>query len=100
MLDFSFSRRNVTYHLCQNFQSNLLIVTLAVKYIQNLQNSVLFQLKSTIVVKELSVTTGLLGRREITFQLYSLKDYIRIETVAGPPAKLKFIDLDPEQVCH
>ena len=58
-----------------------------------------FQAKSSIIVKDISVTGGTLGRREITFQFSSMKDYVRIESVAGPPAKLKFIDLDPEQVC-
>ena len=57
-----------------------------------------FQFKSTLIVKEVTVTSGTLGRREITFQLYNLKDYVRIETVAGPPAKLKFVDFDQEQV--
>ena len=50
-------------------------------------------------MKDVSVMGGVLGRREIMFQVSSMKDYVRIESVAGPPAKLKFIDLDPEQVC-
>ena len=58
----------------------------------------LFQSKVTIVVKEITVSSVTLGRKEITFQYQSLKDYIRIESIAGPPDKLKFIDLDPEQV--
>ena len=58
----------------------------------------IFQAKSCIIVKDISVTGGTLGRREIAFQFGSMKDYVRIESVAGPPAKLKFIDLDPEQV--
>lgn len=42
---------------------------------------------------------GSLGPRELCFKYQDMKEFVRIEVTAGPPAKIILLE-KPEIVCH
>ncbi|WAR15910.1 SMHD1-like protein [Mya arenaria] len=54
------------------------------------------QLMSAII-KGIVFEGGTIGKKELQIQWKSLKDYVRLEMVAGPPAKIKFLHYNPDE---
>ncbi|XP_060561375.1 structural maintenance of chromosomes flexible hinge domain-containing protein 1-like [Ruditapes philippinarum] len=50
-----------------------------------------------MVIKGVVFEGGTLGRKELQITWRNLKDYVRLEMVAGPPAKMKFIHYNTDQ---
>lgn len=53
-----------------------------------------FTAEGNIVIKNIQFEDGPLGHRELTIKWKEMKCYQRLEVTAGPPAKLKIIDID------
>ena len=50
------------------------------------------------MVKGVVFESGSVGRKEIQCTWNSLKDYVRLEVVAGPPTQVKVLDYDTDEV--
>ncbi|XP_053383340.1 structural maintenance of chromosomes flexible hinge domain-containing protein 1-like isoform X2 [Mercenaria mercenaria] len=51
----------------------------------------------SMLIKGVVFEGGTIGRKEVQITWRSLKDYLRLEMVAGPPAKMKFIHYSESQ---
>lgn len=51
-----------------------------------------------VVVQSLAFKEGLIGEQEISFKYKDLKEYVKVEVQAGPPAGISLPGWDLEQV--
>jgi len=62
-------------------------------------NIMLYWQTSGFNIHGLRFEPGLLGHREICVKFREMTDYVRVDIVAGPPAKLTLPGWDVDRVC-